>query len=55
LIEFLDEMPDTMACTTTGKKALAKESVEEIVEQVFRYRRRCSAAPQKIRKSAFGK
>jgi flagellar protein FlbD len=41
LIEFVERIPDTLISTTTGKKMLVKESVEEVVEKIVAYRRRC--------------
>ncbi len=41
LIEFVESTPDTMITTTSGKKLIVKESVEEVIEKVVRYRRRC--------------
>jgi flagellar protein FlbD len=41
LIEFVERIPDTMISTTTGKKVLVKETVEEVVEKIVAYRRRC--------------
>ena len=41
LIEFVERTPDTLISTTTGKKLLVKETVEEIIEQVLVYRKRC--------------
>ncbi len=45
LIEFIESTPDTMISTTTGKKILVKESVEEVITRVVEYRRRCSPLP----------
>lgn len=41
LIEFVEETPDTMITTTTGKKLLVKESVNEVINKVVAYRRQC--------------
>jgi flagellar protein FlbD len=41
LIEFVEETPDTMITTTSGKKILVKESVEEVIKKVVAYRRQC--------------
>jgi flagellar protein FlbD len=41
LIEFVEETPDTMITTTTGKKLLVKESVNEVINKVIMYRRQC--------------
>ncbi len=43
LIEFVEETPDTMICTTTGKKIMVKETVAEVIEKVIAYRRLCLA------------
>jgi len=40
LIEFIESTPDTMITTTSGKKLIVKESIEEVIEKVVRYRRR---------------
>ena len=45
LIEFIEPTPDTMISTTTGKKILVKESVEEVIGRVVEYRRRCHPLP----------
>ena len=44
LIEFVEETPDTMISTTTGKKMLVKESVAEVIKKVVEYRRQCLIA-----------
>ena len=41
LIEFIERTPDTLISTTTGKKLMVKETVEEVVEKVVEFRRRC--------------
>ncbi|HTX99585.1 MAG TPA: flagellar FlbD family protein [Bacteroidota bacterium] len=41
LIEFIEETPDTLVTTTTGKKLMVKESAEEIVEKAMEYKKRC--------------
>jgi flagellar protein FlbD len=41
LIEFVESTPDTMITTTSGKKLIVKESVEEVIRKVILYRRRC--------------
>jgi flagellar protein FlbD len=40
LIEFLERTPDTLVTTTTGKKLMVKESIEEVVEKVLVYHHR---------------
>jgi len=41
LIEFVEETPDTMITTTSGKKVMVKESVAAVIEKVVKYRRLC--------------
>jgi len=41
LIEFIEATPDTLICTTTGKKMMVKESVQEVVDRAIEYRRKC--------------
>lgn len=40
LIESLEKTPDTIVSTTTGKKIVVAESVEEIVKKVIEYKRK---------------
>lgn len=40
LIESLEETPDTVISTTTGKKIVVTEKVEEVVEKVIEYKRK---------------
>jgi flagellar protein FlbD len=47
LIEFVERTPDTLISTTTGKKFMVRESVEEVVEKVVAYRRRCIPVSRK--------
>ncbi len=39
LIEFLESTPDTIVSTTTGKKIIVKESVQEVIDKVVEYKR----------------
>ena len=39
LIEFLESTPDTIVSTTTGKKIIVKESVDEVIEKIIAYKR----------------
>jgi flagellar protein FlbD len=41
LIEFVESTPDTLISMTTGKKLMVKETVEDVVQKVVEYRRRC--------------
>jgi|WetSurMetagenome_2_1015567.scaffolds.fasta_scaffold464235_1 flagellar protein FlbD len=38
LIEFIESTPDTMISTTTGKKIMVLESVEEVIQRVTQYK-----------------
>jgi flagellar protein FlbD len=40
LIEFVERTPDTLVTTTTGKKLMVKETIDEIVEKVIVYHHR---------------
>ncbi|CUS84511.1 flagellar protein FlbD [Candidatus Kryptobacter tengchongensis] len=53
LIEYLEASPDTIIALTTGKKIMVKESVDEVVEKIIEYRRRCfpSSLIPPVRKS----
>jgi flagellar protein FlbD len=46
LIEFIEETPDTLVTTTTGKKLMVKERVNEIVEKAVEFKRRCGLTEQ---------
>lgn len=39
LIETMEETPDTVITLTTGKKLVVKESVNQIVSDVIKFRR----------------
>jgi len=41
LIEFIEQTPDTMISTTSGKRIMVQESVDEVVQRVIEYRRQC--------------
>jgi flagellar protein FlbD len=40
LIEFIEATPDTVISLSTGKKLMVKESVDEVIEKVVRFRGR---------------
>ena len=46
LIEFIEETPDTLVTTTTGKKLMVQESVGEIIEKAIEFKRKCRATEQ---------
>jgi flagellar protein FlbD len=39
LIEFVEAIPDTIISLTTGKKIMVKESIDEVIDKVARFRR----------------
>jgi flagellar protein FlbD len=39
LIEFIEKTPDTVITLTTGRKIVVRESVDEVVKKVIKYRR----------------
>lgn len=41
LIEFIESTPDTIISTSSGKKVIVRDSVEEVVRKVIEYRRLC--------------
>ena len=40
LIEIMEETPDTTITLTTGRKFIAKESIEDIIERIVEFKRR---------------
>lgn len=40
LIETIESTPNTIITTTTGKKIIAKEMVEEVVDLVIEYKKK---------------
>jgi flagellar protein FlbD len=47
LIEFVEEIPDTIISLTTGKKIMVKESAEEIIDRVVGYKRSTRSVAQR--------
>jgi flagellar protein FlbD len=45
LIEFVETIPDTIITTTTGKKLMVKESVDDVIDKVVEFKRRCAQPP----------
>jgi flagellar protein FlbD len=43
LIEYVETTPDTVISLTTGQKLMVRETAEEIIARVVRYRRAISA------------
>ena len=42
MIEFVEAIPDTILSLVSGKKVMVTESVDEVIERVIAYRRRCA-------------
>ncbi len=49
LIEFIEETPDTLISTNTGKKIMVKEPVKIVIDKVVEYRRRCLLPMRKLK------
>ncbi|NMA83955.1 MAG: flagellar FlbD family protein [Epulopiscium sp.] len=45
LIEYVESTPDTVITMTTGRKVVAKESIDEIVDLAIDYKRKIFAFP----------
>ncbi|MGN0319284.1 MAG: flagellar FlbD family protein [Lachnospira sp.] len=43
LIEVMEETPDTVITLTTGHKYLVKESVDEVLDKIYAYKRKIMA------------
>jgi flagellar protein FlbD len=50
LIEFVEETPDTIISTTTGKKIIVKESVDKVIALIVNYKRLCGATESRKKK-----
>ncbi|MDG5815851.1 flagellar FlbD family protein [Chitinispirillales bacterium ANBcel5] len=48
LIESIELTPDTMVTLTNGRKILVKNSIEEVVRKVIKYKQLCNSALQVI-------
>ncbi|MCL1819186.1 MAG: flagellar FlbD family protein [Oscillospiraceae bacterium] len=40
LIEFLEETPDTVLTTTTGKKLVVEDSVDEVISKIVAFKQK---------------
>ncbi|MGM0378548.1 MAG: flagellar FlbD family protein [Bacillota bacterium] len=40
LIEVIDETPDTIIKLTTGHKIVVKETVDEVIEKIIKYKQK---------------
>ncbi len=39
LIEFVEAIPETIVCLTTGKKIMVRETIDEIINRVAQFKR----------------
>ena len=39
LIEFVEAIPETIVCLTTGKKIMVRETVDDVIRRVTQFRR----------------
>jgi flagellar protein FlbD len=46
LIEFVEAIPETIVCLTTGKKIMVKETIDDIINQVAQFKRMSAARTQ---------
>ena len=42
MIEFVEATPDSIVSMISGKKIVVAESVDEIIERVVEYRKKCN-------------
>lgn len=40
IIEFVESTPDTVITTTTGKKVIVKEELDEVINKVIEFKRK---------------
>ncbi len=52
LIETLEATPDTVVTLTTGKKLIVRNTIEDIVKKVIKYKQLCSQSIQVISRPA---
>lgn len=46
LIEFVEAIPETIVCLTTGKKIMVKETTDDIINQVAQFKRMSASRTQ---------
>jgi flagellar protein FlbD len=49
MIEFMEATPDTIITLADGRKIVAKESIDEIIEKVVEYKRRFHQSAPEVR------
>lgn len=50
MIEFLEATPDTVITTTTGKKIIVSESVEEVIESIKEFKNTIFYSERQLKK-----
>ncbi len=40
IIEFIESTPDTVITTTTGKKVIVREDVDDVIKRVIEFKRK---------------
>ena len=51
LIEFIETTPDTIITLTTGKKVIVKDKVEDIIEEIVKFKKKIYGLPQIIKQN----
>lgn len=51
LIECIEATPDTVITTTSGRSMMVRESVDEVIQRVFEYRRSLTAQTRVVRQA----
>ncbi len=41
MVEFVEATPDTIITMTNGKKVFVKETVDDVIEKIIRFKQRC--------------
>jgi len=47
LIEFIEPIPDTIICLTTGKKIMVRETIDQVIDRVTAFKRQAGARPER--------
>lgn len=49
-IETVEETPDTVVTLTNGKKLMVKDRLDDVIQRVIDYKRKCNQTIQVVRK-----
>ena len=49
MIEFVEATPDTIVTLPTGRKVLARDSIDDIIDKVVEYKRRALQPTPEVR------